>query len=92
MRQLQTILLIDDDAAIVKAVSRTLTDLGFAVLTADDGESAVEIFREQHAEIDAVVLDYALPLMSGGQAFSQMQQIDSRVPAWLATGHGSSEE
>ena len=87
-----TILLVDDDEAILKVISRTLVDLGYTVLTAGDGESAVEIYRQQHEEIDAVVLDYSMPKMSGGGAFTKMREIDPSVRVLLATGHGRTDE
>lgn len=87
-----TILLVDDDAAIVRTVSRTLAYLGHAVLTAGDGESAVAMYREQHKRIDAVVLDYSLPKMSGAEAFHKMREISPEVRVLLATGHGTSDE
>lgn len=86
------VLLVDDDEAIVKAISWTLADLGHTVLTAGTGESAVAMYREKHAEIDAVVLDYSLPKMSGREALMKMREIDPRVRVLLATGHGSSSE
>ena len=87
-----TVLLVDDDTAILNATAQLLADLGYTVLTAEEGVQAVEIYRQRHPEIDGVVLDYSLPRMNGREAFLKMREIDPDVEVLLATGYGSNEE
>jgi two-component system alkaline phosphatase synthesis response regulator PhoP len=59
----QRILVVDDDPAIVKVVRSYLEQAGYAVLTAADGERALQILR--HDRPDLVVLDVMLPNRDG---------------------------
>jgi DNA-binding response OmpR family regulator len=59
----QRILVVDDDPAIVKVVRGYLEQAGYAVLTATDGERALQILR--HDRPDLVVLDVMLPNRDG---------------------------
>ncbi len=59
----KTILLVDDDKDILAAMRTTLSELGPEILTASDGNEAVDM-AQQH-EPDLVVLDQMLPKRSG---------------------------
>ena len=59
----QTILVVDDDPKIVRLVRSYLAQAGFAVITAADGERALQLIRSQHP--DLVVLDLMLPGRDG---------------------------
>jgi DNA-binding response OmpR family regulator len=59
----QRVLIVDDDPAIVKIVLSYLQQAGFAVLTAPDGERALQIVRQERP--DLVVLDVMLPNSDG---------------------------
>ncbi|HEX4859133.1 MAG TPA: response regulator [Usitatibacteraceae bacterium] len=56
-------LVVDDDPTMVEFVTRTLARAGFAVETAADGLSALEMFRKD--PYDAVVIDLRMPKLSG---------------------------
>lgn len=58
-----TILLVDDDPSIVGMLSARLSKRGFNVLTAGDGEAALETLQAHHP--DLVILDVMMPKMSG---------------------------
>lgn len=59
----QRILIVDDEPSIRKIVSHALTDAGFEVLTADDGDSALSYVETEN--VDLVVLDLMLPGIDG---------------------------
>lgn len=61
--QLTHVLLVDDEVAIVKALSIALTRAGFRVTTALSGEAAMAIVRNQH--VDVLVTDFRIPDMRG---------------------------
>ena len=58
-----SILVVDDEREIVRALRRSLNAHGFTVLTASNGEEAVEMFSQQRP--DLMLLDLLLPGMSG---------------------------
>ncbi len=59
----KTILLVDDEPHVLEVLRVTLEDLGFRLIEASDGPSALAIAKEQNP--DLVVLDVMLPNMSG---------------------------
>ncbi len=60
---MKTILLVDDEPKIIQLARDYLTHAGFAVLTANDGKSALAVWRS--AKPDLIVLDLGLPNMDG---------------------------
>lgn len=62
-----TILVVDDNGSVRKALGRAIESVGYAVFVAASGEEALEILRERH--IDAVVSDLHMPVMSGQTLF-----------------------
>lgn len=65
------ILLVDDEPQIVEVLEKYLSDDGFNVLRAQDGEAALEVFRSERP--DLVILDLKLPKMSGIDIFHRMR-------------------
>jgi DNA-binding response OmpR family regulator len=59
----ETILLVDDDAALLEVTSIVLASEGYRVVTAEDGAEALRILGREG--LDLVVLDIMLPRMSG---------------------------
>jgi signal transduction histidine kinase/CheY-like chemotaxis protein len=87
-----TILLVEDEPLVRVATFRTLKQLGYRVIACADGDEAVEIFRERHGEITAVMLDMRMPRMSGPQTYVAMRAIDPTVRVLLTTGLAHNDE
>jgi len=85
----ETILLVEDDA-VVREVGRSLLEkLGYEVLTARDGEEAVEVFRAHRKAIAAVVSDVVMPKMGGIALAQALKEIDPRVRLLLMSGYST---
>jgi CheY-like chemotaxis protein len=69
---LKTILLVDDEYAVVEILATLLADEGYAVLTASDGQEALDIVAEKLP--DAIVTDQMMPVMDGAEMFRQLQR------------------
>jgi len=67
----ETILLVEDDGTVRALAERTLKEYGYDVLKGDNGEEAVEIFRERKG-IDLVLIDVVMPRMGGKEAFDRI--------------------
>ncbi|MEW6500083.1 MAG: PAS domain-containing hybrid sensor histidine kinase/response regulator [Thermodesulfobacteriota bacterium] len=80
------ILLVDDDDVVRAMAEEVLRTVGYTVLTAANGREGVTLFREHRDRISAVLLDMAMPVMSGREAFLEMQKIDPGVKVVLASG------
>lgn len=85
------ILLVDDELAIRDIARKMLERAGFEVVMAESGVRAVEIFRESHQELAGVLLDWAMPGMSGGDVLHELRRTDPDVPVVLASGYSQSE-
>ena len=89
--QRQTILIIDDEAAIREAADDILAGHGFTVTTADNGRTGIEQFRRLQAEVAVVLLDMKMPGMNGKQTYEVLQQIDPNLKVILTSGYSETE-
>ncbi|MGD9318074.1 MAG: response regulator, partial [Anaerolineae bacterium] len=78
----QTILVVDDEARIVKLVRDYLERAGFDVLSAQDGETALTLARVEQP--DLIVLDLMLPGVDGLDVCRRLRQV-SGVPIIMLT-------
>ncbi len=83
------VLIVDDEPNIREVVGLYLRRDGHTVVSATDGEEALEVFRE--SEPDLVVLDLMLPKISGLEVCRRMRA-DRRVPLIMLTARGEEEE
>jgi UDP-3-O-acyl N-acetylglucosamine deacetylase len=83
------ILIVDDEASIVRALEGILADEGFDVVHADAGEAALQLIQAQ--PIDLVLLDIWMPGMDGIQTLQRMKALQSSVCVIVMSGHGNIE-
>ena len=80
------ILVADDELIMRKTAKGILSKLGYDVVFAEDGEQTVSVFNERHKEISAVLLDMAMPKMSGREAYIEMKKIYPELKVILISG------
>jgi PAS domain S-box-containing protein len=85
----ETILLVDDEDSLRKLGSRMLKNLGYKVLTASNGEDAVELFRQNWGEVDLVVMDLGMPGMGGKKALEAILAFDPKAKVVIASGYSA---
>lgn len=88
----ETILFVDDDDEIISVGRKILASLGYTVLVAGGGQSAVDLFIDQHERIDLVILDYVMPGMGGREVFDALIQIQPDVNVLLSSGYSSTDQ
>lgn len=84
----KTILVADDESHILHVVSLKLRNAGFRVLTARDGQEALEMAQQEHP--DLLITDYHMPQLSGLELCQRLKQ-DARtssIPAIMLTARG----
>lgn len=86
-KQQYTILIIDDEDSQREQLSSFLSKKGFAVLTAANGLSGVEIFR--NSRVDLVLTDYKMPDISGEEVLTQIREINPLTPIIIITAYGT---
>ena len=74
----ETILLVEDDDAVGRLTNGTLSYYGYTVLSARDGEHALQLFEQHRSRIDLLVTDVVMPGMSGPALAARIR---SRRPA-----------
>ena len=79
------ILCVDDESAVLQPLGIMLQRRGFHVVSAKDGPSAIDVFHQ--IKCDAVILDYAMPGMSGGEVAKVLREENKTVPIILHTGY-----
>jgi PAS domain S-box-containing protein len=82
-----TILFVDDEKMIIDVGQELLQELGYDVLTASNGQDAIEIYRQKSAQIDLVIMDLIMPGLSGGETFDRLKKINSQVKVLLSSGY-----
>jgi PAS domain S-box-containing protein len=83
----ETILLVDDESFIRELAEDILRRFGYAVITASDGEMALEIYREKKASISLVILDLIMPGMGGERCLEEILKIDPSQKVVIASGY-----
>lgn len=85
----QTILVVDDERDIVELIRYNLVQAGFRVVTATDGQQALELARRDRP--DLVVLDLMLPVMPGTEVARILKQEEKTraIPIIMLTARGS---
>ncbi|MBN2706537.1 MAG: PAS domain S-box protein, partial [Deltaproteobacteria bacterium] len=81
------ILLVDDESMILEVNSQMLEMMGYRVLTADTGVTALEIYQANRDRIDLVIFDMIMPKMGGGEFYERLQALDPEVKTLLSSGY-----
>jgi PAS domain S-box-containing protein len=81
----ETILLVEDDAMVRRIARRTLEELGYRVLEAEDGERART--RLEETEVDLLVTDMVMPGISGLELVDALRQSHPEIRVLLISGY-----
>lgn len=88
MAETRTILVADDESHILHVVSLKLRNAGFRVVTAHDGQEALELAQQEKP--DLLITDYHMPQLSGLELCQRLKQdpATSGIPAIMLTARG----
>jgi DNA-binding NtrC family response regulator len=84
------VLLVDDEEQFLKVLSKRMEGRGLKVDTSVSGEEALE--KVKGKEFDAIILDLAMPGMSGIETLKRIRSENPDVQIIMLTGHGSVEK
>jgi two-component system sensor histidine kinase EvgS len=83
----ETILLVEDEAVILKLGKRMLEQLGYRVLAANSPEIALELANNHSGKIDLLITDVVMPGMNGRDLALQLQSIQSELRVLFMSGY-----
>jgi DNA-binding response OmpR family regulator len=85
----QRILVIEDDEFQLSLLSASLSDEGYEVFLTSDGPKGIEIYKQKTP--DLVLLDLALPSMSGLEVMRKLKELDAAANILVVSGFPSRE-
>jgi DNA-binding response OmpR family regulator len=83
----ETILVVEDDDALRRAITRVLEQFGYRVLVAADGEDGLNVYRANRAAIELIITDVVMPRLGGPGLFRAVRGDNSCVPFLFSTGY-----
>jgi signal transduction histidine kinase/ActR/RegA family two-component response regulator len=88
----ETILMVDDEDMVLQPGIKMIKRLGYKVLSAQNGQEALEILKCHKEAIDLIILDMIMPGMSGSETYNQIKKIHPDVKVLLSSGYSVSGE
>ncbi len=83
----ETILLVDDEKDILDLGKEILTSFGYELITAQDGESALDLYKRKCDRIHLIMLDLIMPGMGGAQCLERLLEINPEAKVIIVSGH-----
>ena len=88
---IETILVVDDDDMVRDVIQRSLTKAGYNVISANDGQEGIDLFRKNPDSIDCVLLNFNMPKLDGEEAYRELSLIRADVKVILCSGYVTQE-
>jgi len=85
----ESILLIEDESELREIAFEILSSYGYHIHTAEDGLEAISILTDIHNDLDLIVLDLGLPVVSGRQILRKIRAKSSTIPIIVASGYAN---
>ena len=82
----ETILLIEDEAVVRDFTKALLGKKGYNVLSAEDGEDGISVYRTNRDTIDLVLLDMIMPKKNGAEVFYELRKMNPDVKVIIVSG------
>jgi CheY-like chemotaxis protein len=82
-----TVLLVEDELAMIHLLNEVLSKAGYRTLMAMDGEEAIDLYLQHKNEIDIVVLDLGLPKVTGFEVMRKLNEENPGVNIIITTGY-----
>ena len=86
-----TVLIVDDEEIVRTAARHTLLRYGYGSIPAQDGEAALEAYKNSPGKVALVLLDLTMPVMSGEETLRQLQLVNPKVRVLLTSGYNEVE-
>lgn len=88
----ESILVVDDEDRMRKLIKDFLTNKGYHILEAEDGEKALEIYQQNQSKIMLILLDVMMPKLDGWSVLRQIRQSNKELPIIMITARGEEQD
>ncbi|MBN2081482.1 PAS domain S-box protein [bacterium] len=89
--QHETILLIDDDEIVIRVMTNMLREAGYRILSAVNGPDGLSQYRMSWWDIDLVILDVHMPIMSGTDVLREILEVNRDARVLLCSGYSETQ-
>ncbi|MEM7034605.1 MAG: PAS domain S-box protein, partial [Chloroflexota bacterium] len=86
-----TVLIIDDEEAILHTLTTILQAEGVRTIRATDGREGIKLYQQDQTEIGLVILDLSMPGLSGEETLKQLKQVNPDVSVLISSGYSEIE-
>jgi len=83
----ETVLVAEDDGTVRSTTKKVLEDFGYNVVSAVDGEDAINKFRSMKDEIELLILDVMMPRKNGPEVLSETAKMTPGIKALFVSGY-----
>ena len=86
------VLLVEDEEAVARTVRRMLEVAGYSVTLASTGDEALSVLRARPESVWALVLDLAMPGLSGADTYRELRRLDPLLPVLVTSGYADGDD
>lgn len=87
-----TVLMVDDESLVLTMAETILTDFGYKVLTANNGQKALALLGQPGTQVDLVITDLVMPGMGGRELAERIRQTHPHLPIMPTSGYSIPED
>ena len=84
-----TILVVEDEEDLIEILEEMLSELGYKVIIAQNGQEALQVFADTSQIIDLVISDVIMPKMGGIELYEELKRKDPQIKFIFTSGYAS---
>lgn len=84
------VLVIDDERNIRELIEEILSESGYQVVTAKNGQEGIDIFIKERGQFDLAILDIIMPELDGKACFFEIKKVNPHIKVLLTSGFSKS--
>ncbi len=92
LRGSETVLVVDDESLVLTMAETILADFGYKVLTASNGQKALNLLNQPGTAVDLIITDLVMPGMGGRELMERIRQLDPNLPVIPTSGYVMPED
>ncbi len=86
------IMMVEDEVPVLMLGEIILKEKGYRMIPVLNPLIGLAVFKEIHSALDAVLIDFKMPQMTGGELFKRMRRINPGIPTMLVSGYAERDD